>query len=568
MSTMPASVGTIPAPAWRPPVRMRDWISVLWALPIGLLAFLILFPLGELLLTVGSQGAKSLEILTAGRMPKVLMNTLYYTVLTTVWGMALGLPLAWILSRGEDRLTGAARALIALGFVLPEFIYAIAYVFLLDPQTGYITRLVHLVAPGFDPPLYGLAGMSLLTGFFCIPQIVILVEPALRNISSDLEEAAEVSGSRTLNTVLRVTFPLVMPAILTATLLTFLLAFASFGIPAALGIPAYFYVLSTEVYSLVSNYPPQFDVAAVLSVLFIVISLLALAGQIYATRLAFRYRTIGGKGFRIGRQPPRGFIKLLRGTYLWTMVAVVSLLPILTIAAVSFASKWWLLPGEVTLNHYAFVLLRDPLLPDIARTTGFVTVLSVIGSLCLALALGMYTSSRAGSLSAMSVRVLGYVALSVPPIAFTVGALIAYVKPPFEFYGTIWILVITYWARFYPLAAAPISDGLGQLDPALREAASIGGAGAWRSFWKIQLPLIRPAVIAAGLIVMMFTMRELLSAVFLQSSQVKMAMVSVFNYWDEGNLERAAAMSTVIVVICAVVFVFANHMQRGSGWRH
>ena len=250
------------------------------------------------------------------------------------------------------------------------------------------------------------------------------------------------------------------------------------------------------------------------------------------------------------------------------MVAPGARRPIVTIAAVSFASKWWLLPGQVTLDHYAFVLLRDPLLPEIARTTGFVTVLSVIGSLCLALAMGIYASSRAGSLSALSVRVLGYVALSVPPIAFTVGALIAYVKPPFEFYGTIWILVVTYWARFYPLAAAPIGDGLGQLDPALREAASIGGAGAWRTFWKIQLPLIRPAVIAAGLIVMMFTMRELLSAVFLQSSQVKMAMVSVFNYWDEGNLERAAAMSTVIVVICALVFVIANHTQRGSGWRH
>ena len=93
----------------------------------------------------------------------------------------------------------------------------------------------------------------------------------------------------------------------------------------------------------------------------------------------------------------------------------------------------------------------------------------------------------------------------------------------------------------------PISDGLMQLDPALRESAWSPEPAASRVL-ELQLPLIRPIVVAAGLIVFMFTVRELLSAVFLQSSQIKMAMVAVYNYWDEGNLERAAAMSTVIVL--------------------
>jgi len=549
-------------------LRPRDLGRALWILPIAFLAFIILFPLAQLLLTVGGQGAHALQILTAGRLPKILLNTFAYTALTTVWGMALGLPLAWILSRGNDRWTGAARALIALGFVLPEFIYAIAYVFVLDPQTGYLTRLIHVVAPALDPPLYGLAGMSLLTGFFCVPQIVILVEPALRNVSADLEEAAEVSGSRTLNTLVRITFPLVMPAVLTAGLLTFLLAFASFGIPAALGIPAYFYVLSTEVYSIVSNYPPRFDVAAVLSLLFLLIGLLVASGQVYATRMAFRFRTLGGKGFKRGRPRPNLLVRVVRGTYLWTMVSLVSVLPIMVIAAVSIAAKWWQLPGKLTLENYASVLLRDPLLGQIASTTGWVTFLSVIGALGLALAMGVFITTRASALVSFPVRLLGYVALSVPPIAFTVGALLAYVKPPFDLYGTMWILVLAYWARFYPLAAAPIMDALGQIDPALRESAAVSGAGEWRSFWRIQLPLVRSAVIAAALVVMMFTVRELLSAVFLQSSQVKMAMVSVFNYWDEGNLERAAAMATVIVLISAAMFAFANRLQSGAAWRH
>ncbi|MGH7715792.1 MAG: ABC transporter permease subunit, partial [Vulcanimicrobiaceae bacterium] len=144
---------------------------------------------------------------------------------------------------------------------------------------------------------------------------------------------------------------------------------------------------------------------------------------------------------------------------------------------------------------------------------------------------------------------------------------LAYVHPPIAIYGTIWILVLTYWARFYPLAATPIADGLAQLDPVLAESALVAGASAWRAFWRVQLPLVRSVAIAAGLVVMMYTMRELLSAVFLQSSQVKMAMVAIFDYWDEGSLEQAAALSTVIVLISVTVFAIANRFQTGAAWR-
>jgi iron(III) transport system permease protein len=250
------------------------------------------------------------------------------------------------------------------------------------------------------------------------------------------------------------------------------------------------------------------------------------------------------------------------------MAAAVSIIPIVMMAAVSFAAKWWQLPGKLTLANYGFVLLKDPLLADMAITTASVTFFAILGVVVLALSLGVYTTERGRTVTATGVRILGYVALSVPPIAFTVGALLAYVKPPVELYGTIWILVLTYWARFYPLAAAPIADALGQIDPALRESAAVAGGGGLRRLWSIELPLVRSAVVAAALVVMMFTIRELLSAIFLQSSQVKMAMVSVFNYWDEGNFERAAAMATVIVLVSGTIFILANRLQTGTSWRH
>lgn len=543
-----------------------DAVRVLWLLPIGVLAAIILYPIGTLVGLIVASGPHSLAVLTSPHTVRLLGNTMVYTVVSTAWALVVGLPLAWILSRSDSRSMAAARALVAVGFVLPEFIYAIAYVFLLDGSTGYVTRLLRSVLPHAALPLYGVWGMSLITGFFAVPQIVVLVEPALRNLSAELEEAAEICGASVASMLRRITLPLVAPAVLTATLLTFLLAFASFGIPAALGIPVNFYVLSTEVYSVVITYPPQFDRAAVYSLLFLAIGLVIAAGQIYATRMSLRYRTVGGKGFRVVHAPAPPLVRALLAAYVWIVTAIVAVLPLIVVAAVSLAVKWWQIPGPLTLQHYVAVLARDPLVPTMATTTALVTVLSVAGTLAFALALGIFGLGERGALSGAT-RLLGFVALSVPPIAFTIGSLLAYVHPPVALYGTIWILVFTYWARFYPLAANPIADGLTQLEPALAESALVAGASAWRTFWRVQFPLVRPVAIAAGLVVMMYTMRELLSAVFLQSSQVKMAMVAIFNYWDEGSLEHAAALSTVIVLISVTVFFIANRFQTGAGWR-
>jgi iron(III) transport system permease protein len=555
------------AVALRAPQAPAQFAGWLWALPVGALGFVVLYPLMALFATVFEHKAEALSILAMPRLLRVLSNTLQYTILTTVLALAVGLPLAWLLSRSEGQSTRIVRTLLVLSFVLPEFIYAIAYAFLLEPNTGYFTRLIHLIFADATPPLYGLIGMSIITGLYCVPQVVILVEPALRNISSDLEEAAETCGATTRATLFRVTLPLIVPSVLTATLLTVLLAFGSFGIPAALGIPVGYYVLSTEVFSIVSAYPPEFDKAAVLSLLFLLVGLLVALCQVYAVRKSIRYRSIGGKGFRRSRGRPSLLTRAGCHTFLWMCAALVSLLPLVIIFAASFAKKWWQIPGPLTLHHYEFVLGGDPLLFDVAWTTVSVTLLTVVGAIVLALALGTYSAARKGAAPGI-IRLLGYVALSVPPIAFTIGALLAYVAPPLPLYGTVWILVFTYWARFYPLAAGPILDNIIQLDPALMESAQVAGANRWFTFWRVQLPLIRGAVIAGGLIVMMFTVRELLSAVFLQSSQIKMVMVSIYNYWDEGNLERATAMSSIVVFLCAFIFLIANRYQTGAAWRH
>jgi len=539
--------------------------AALWSLPVLFLAIVILYPIFSLFGVLFHDDTHIVAMLENARLVRILVNTIKYTVLSTTIALCIGLPLAWNLSRRDDRTAAAARALIALAFVLPEFIYAIAYAFLLEPNTGYLTMLLHRVFPGLTPPLYGLVGMSIITGLFCVPQIAILVEPALRNIGAELDEAAETCGASTVAILRRVTLPLAAPAILTAALLTFLLAFASFGIPAALGIPVSYFVLSTEVFSVVSTYPPQFGEAAILSIIFLAVGLIATGGQIYATRLSNRYRTISGKGFRRRSRTTPAIERLAASIYVWFCVLAVSVLPLLMIFAASISKSWWKMPGPVTLEHYAFVLAHDPLIVDVARTTIAVTVITTFGCIALALMVCGFVSGRHGTFAVL-VRLLGYVALSVPPIAFTIGALLAYVKPPLALYGTIWILVFTYWARFYPLAAGPISDGFAQLDPALIEAAHISGANTTQTFWRIQLPLMRGVTVAAALVVTMFTVRELLSAVFLQSSQVKMAMVAIFNYWDEGNLERAAAMSGVVLALCAVIFFAANRFQTSAAW--
>ncbi|MDN5927595.1 MAG: ABC transporter permease subunit [Hyphomicrobiales bacterium] len=533
--------------------------SVAWAIPLALIVGLVLYPLLQLMLGVLDLDT---NYVVAGPYLRVFRNTLIYALGSTVMALVIGTFLAWIFSRGDVPYIRPARVIIFVGFVVSEFIYAIAYTFLLDPQAGYLTWALggHTLFP-----LYSMTGMVLITGLFMVPQVFILVEPALENLGTDLEEASEACGANRWATLLRVHIPLITAALAAAALLTFLLSFASFGIPAALGVPNRIYVLSTLVFSLIRSYPPDFTMAAALSIPFILVGLLATAGKIYLLRRSVRFRVVGGKGKQMRRRHMSKPLQAMLFLVVWVAALLVSILPLAAVVFISFTNSWSRgISDGLGLHNYQFILFDSSGTANMAQTTITVTVATVVVVTTLALLYALYENSHRGIVSG-TIRMIAYIGIAVPPIAFTIGALFAYIKPPFAFYGTIWILVATYSARFVPIATDSIAAGLGQISVDLREAAASCGASSWCIFRTVIFPLLWPVVLAAGMVVTVFALREVLSAVFLSTGTIRMAMVGVFDFWEEGNLEFAAALATLLTALAGTAYILAGVL--GRRWR-
>jgi len=145
-----------------------------------------------------------------------------------------------------------------------------------------------------------------------------------------------------------------------------------------------------------------------------------------------------------------------------------------------------------------------------------------------------------------------------------VGVLLAFIRPPFAIYGTIWILLVAYVARFVPLATRSANATLRQIDPSLEEAGRITGASWLRTMRLILLPLGRPGLIVAFLLVFIPALSELSATILLYTAGTETIAVAIFRLNDLGRLEVVAALAVFTIAVILVVSLLLNRLSGES----
>ena len=164
-------------------------------------------------------------------------------------------------------------------------------------------------------------------GIYYAPYVYMFTASALQNMDPSLEEASEVSGASAFTTLFTVTFPLIAPAILAGTLLSFVVMLGIYGVPAALGAPANINVLTTYIFKLTAWSPPLYNTAAAVAILLMIVTaILVWAQQRILTGKSFA--TVAGKAFRprsLNLGPWRWFTFGLAVVYLFVVVVLPTL---------------------------------------------------------------------------------------------------------------------------------------------------------------------------------------------------------------------------------------------------
>jgi iron(III) transport system permease protein len=544
----------------------RDASALVWALAGVLVLALVAGPLAALAVSSfsGPEGW-TLAHYRAAFGPAIhrgpMVNSLVLAAAVGLLSVAVGLPIAWGLARTAMPLRGAIRALIVASFVTPSFLGAMAWIILAGPNAGLLNQayrsLTGTAAPLFN--IFSMGGLIFVITLSTVPVVVIMAVGALQGVAPDMEEAAGIAGAGPLAVARTVTLPLIAPAILGGFLLALLEALVVFGAPAMLAIPGRFHVMTTQLWAFF-QYPPRIEVAAAYA-----LPLLAVA----AVLLWLQRRMLGRRGYatatgREGREPPPGSGGAGRWAVLALALAYVAcavVLPYGTLLMAAISRAWGqaFTPANWTLGNFQFVLFEyDPTRSALVNTLwlaiGTATACAFLTA-ALAYAAGRRLLRGAGVLGA-----LASIPLAIPGIVLAVGLFIVYTRPPLVLYGTMWILFVAYLTRDLPIAYTANRAAVFGVHESLEEAARILGGSRWNAFQDVALPLMRPGVVSAWLLVFLPALRELSSSILLFTANSRVVSVVIYELYEEGKWEAVSTLGVLLLAITLGILVGSHRL--------
>jgi iron(III) transport system permease protein len=533
-----------------------------WLLAAGALLLLILLPLGWLayMSVSGERGftlAHYARVFTDPRLGRALGNTVVLALSSGLLSLAIGAPMAWLTARTDLPGPRLMRSLVMASFVTPPFLGAFAWVMLAGPNAGYLNKLYRNLTGSPDPlvNIFTMPGLIFVVALYTFPFAYIMVVNTLELIASDMEEAAAILGASRVWVALMITLPMVLPAILSGFILSVLQALALFGSPAILALPAGFHTITTQIWALF-QYPPKMEMAAAFSMPLLLSTALLLVAQ---KRILGRrgYAAVGGKGGQRRRIP----LGLWRYPALGGCLAVMAcavFLPYGMLAKAAFSRAWaQALTGEnVTLANWSLVFMSTSTRTAIVNTLELGLFTACVGAALAALLAYVTTRKLIAGHQILAFLVLTPVV--IPGVVLAVGLFIAYTRPPFLLYGTLWILFLAYLTKEMPVGYSQSDATFRGIHPELEDAGRILGAGRLTVLRDITAPLARSGIIAAWCFVFIGVIRELSASILLFTPNTKVMSVVIFDLKEEGEFGAIAVLGLFML---AMTFATVLTMQ-------
>lgn len=540
-------------------------------LAVALLTVLPLLRLLALAFVPGTGGAFAGLIVEEWSSPAVhraLANTVTASLGATALSVAIGAAIAFLVSLTNIRARPAIVFCLFIPLLVPSQVTALAWIELLGPQGPLLAALGLSGAFGSTHPLYSGPGIMLVMGVEHACLGFLSVRAALQALPGDLVEAARLAGARPGLVVRAVILPLALPALLAGAALAFVASIGNFGVPALLGIPGRYPMLTTLIFQRLQGFGLRAlgEVAAIsLLLALLAAAVLLLRGWTVRTFSATAARSAPATPFDLGRARPAVEAAL------WFLLVVIAVLPLLALLAASVTPALGaaLDFGSATLRHYRLVLLEYPSTRR-AFANSFLLAAGAALICCLLVLPLAYAAVFQRVRAARALNVLADLPYAVPGTVLAIAIVLTYLPPlpllGVSLYNTGWIILVAYVARFLALAQRPMVAALEALDPALDEAARSSGARLLPRLRLIIAPLASPAALAAGLLIFMQAYNELTVSALLWSTGWETVGVAIFSMQREGNSLAASAMAVLSVAATFLAVGLAALLGRRASF--
>ncbi len=506
---------------------------------------------------------------------KVIPNTAIVGLASTFVALVFACPLAWLLTRTNLPLANFFMTAMAVVVIVPGFVKAMGWIILVNDRIGLLNRaaasLLGMEAIGVD--LNNPFGMAWVTGLMLAPIMLFLIAGSMNALDPVLEEAANVAGANQWRTLMRVSLPLVWPAILGGAIYIFMTAISVFEIPAMLGaLGGHVPVLATELFFAVRSTSSDvtYGAAGVYGVLIAVPSMVGLYFYYKLLAKSHRYRVITGKGYR-PRVMDLGRYKYLALVYviLYLLLAVglpllvlvwTSLLPLLEMPSLEALQK-------LSFRNYTtfFSTMGAPFM--IGNTVTLVVGTSVVVTLISFMTSWIVVRTRLKIRFAMdTVAMLPH---AIPGLAlafalFMLGIVLHRWLPGFSLVGTVGIILLANVLSRLAYATRITNAALLQIHSELEECARVCGAANIGIMRRVIYPLIKPSLLFTLLWTALLTFREVSMALMLTETKNTVLSVAVWRVWQIGHTGEASAAVVVMVGVSALLLM---GLMVVAGWK-
>jgi len=539
-----------------------------WSL-ILIVGALTVFPVLMLVLGSFSEGltafghftvSKYAEAYTDPNFFEVIANTLIFVLSASLLSTVLALFLAYLNTRTDIPFKGMFRIISIVPMMIPHLLFAVSWALLLNPSNGLLNLALKQTFGLDQAPfnIYSLGGMILVEGLLELPIAYLIIAPAMASFDVALEESSRVCGAGTWRTLVRVTLPVLRPAILAAFTLGVVRSMASFAVPSMIGMPGRVQVLATHLYEMIATgFATDYGKAAAVGMSVLVASVTLIVVYRALTAESEKFVTVSSRGFRpsvieLGRArlPLFGLVGLLSCGLVVLPVAVLLYTSFVPYSMVPSARAFSLM----SLRHWTAVL-EDPISLLALKNSLFLAVvgatLGVILSIFVAYVIVKVKSRAAGLLESLS-----YLSFSFPGIVIGVGFMWFFVQTPL--YATIWALLLGYIATYLPYGIRPMSSAFVQIHSHLEESSLVCGAGPLLTMRRIIVPLLMPGIVSGWILMASMFVRELTLSIVLSRPGTEVLAVQILRFSEDGLWGKLSALGMVMILISTVLVILAT----------
>ena len=534
---------------------------------ITFLTLFILYPLAILLVDsfVGDGGfgfSVFKRIFNIPTFTHAITNTLKVGFLVGILSTLIGLLFAYVeVYVRMGKFTGGLFKVVSmLPVVSPPFVLSLSMIMLFG-KAGIITRFLLKI---YDNSVYGFWGIAIVQTLTFFPVCYMMLKGLLKNIDPSLEEAARDMGASRWKVFTSVTFPLLLPGLGNAFLVTFIESIADFANPMIIG--GSYDTLATTIYLQITGAYDKAGAAAMAVVLLCITLAMFAVQKYYLERKTAA--TLTGKASR-GRMLITDRSVKVPLTLLCSLVAIFVIMMYLCVPIGAFFPTWgykfFPLTGKwfklVFTRYHGFQAFRDSFLLSLISAP-ITALLSMIIS---------YLVVKRKFKSKGFIEAVSMLAMAVPGTVLGVGYIRGFSGGLFHsgfmqgLYGTGLILIIVFVVRSLPTGTRSGISALRQIDKSIEESAYDMGADSFRVFMTVTLPLIKDSFLSGLVTSFVRSITAISAIILLVTPQFLLITVQINEFAEKGSYSLACAFATILIVITYGSVLLMNLVTKHFG---